>query len=174
MALLINWFLIYEPSITLQACRPKVVATAVNTVITIFKILLQIELWFSLFIVSLGFWFMIYVFCFSPQRTRSLLEFWVLSFLVILTHPVIQRSIATKDLSTSTNSPLERGRGVLECIRFVHSSLRSWHTPCPSLEGSSLAYCHSERSEESEYIHYRFSDPSSLWSSGWQGKEGIN
>ena len=60
MALLINWFLIYEPSITLQACRPKVVATAVNTVITIFKILLQRELWFSLFIVSLGFWFMIY------------------------------------------------------------------------------------------------------------------
>ena len=37
-------------------------------------------------------------------------------------HPsliVIQRSIATKDLNTSTNSPLERGRGVLECIRFV-------------------------------------------------------
>ena len=32
---------------------------------------------------------------------------------------VIQRSIATKDLNTSTNSPLERGRGVLECIRFV-------------------------------------------------------
>ena len=44
-------------------------------------------------------------------------------FFVILAHPVIQRSIATKDLSTSTNSPLERGRGVLECIRvacFTH------------------------------------------------------
>ena len=26
---------------------------------------------------------------------------------------------AVKNLSTSTNSPLERGRGVLECIRFV-------------------------------------------------------
>ena len=43
--------------IQLQACRPKVVATAVNTVITIFKILLHTELWFSLFIVSLGFSF---------------------------------------------------------------------------------------------------------------------
>ena len=166
MALLINWFLIYEPSITLQACRPKVVATAVNTVITIFKILLQIELWFSLFIVSLGLVFVFFFFFHHWGHGVSLSSFLVF---VILTHPVIQRSIATKDLSTSTNSPLERGRGVVR----VHPLCVSHTPPAPSLEGSSLAYCHSERSEESEYI-YRFSDPSSLWSSGWQRKEGIN
>ena len=55
-------------------------------------------------------------------------------FFVILAHPVIQRSIATKDLNTSTNSPLERGRGVLECIelcilRFAHD------TPLPLSRG---------------------------------------
>ena len=42
---------------------------------------------------------------------------------VILAHPVIQRSIATKDLSTSTNSPLERGRGVLEYIHVYASEI---------------------------------------------------
>ena len=52
--------------------------------------------------------------------TEDMESFRVLSsFLVIPALPVIQRSIATKDLSASTNSPLERGRGVLECIRFV-------------------------------------------------------
>ena len=75
--------------------------------------------------------------------TEDMEAFRVLSsFLVIPALPVIQRSIATKDLSASTNSPLERGRGVLECIelcilRFAHDT-----PPAPSLEGSSLAYCH--------------------------------
>ena len=72
--------MIYEPSITLQACRPKVVATAVNTVITIFKILLHIELWFSLFIVSLGFSFC-FLFCFTTEDTESHRVFLFLSFL---------------------------------------------------------------------------------------------
>ena len=61
-------------------------------------------------------------------------------FFVILALPVIQRSIATKDLSASTNSPLERGRGVLECIelcilRFAHDT-----PPAPSLEGRKLMH----------------------------------
>ena len=62
--------------------------------------------------------------------TEDMEAFRVLSsFLVSPAHPVIQRSIATKDLSASTNSPLERGvpsliviQSVaknLECIRFV-------------------------------------------------------
>ena len=38
-----------------QACKPKAVAMAVNTVMVIFKIVLQTELGFSLFIVSLVF-----------------------------------------------------------------------------------------------------------------------
>ena len=36
---------------------------------------------------------------------------------------VIQRSIATKDLSASTNSPLERGRGLLEYIHVYASEI---------------------------------------------------
>ena len=42
-------------------------------------------------------------------------------FFVILALPVIQRSIATKDLNTSTNSPLERGVHVVvhEILRFT-------------------------------------------------------
>ena len=39
----------------MQACKPNAVAMAVNTVMVIFKILLHIELWFSLFIVCLCF-----------------------------------------------------------------------------------------------------------------------
>ena len=68
--------------------------------------------------------------------TEDMEAFRVLSsFLVIPALPVIQRSIATKDLNTSTNTPLERGRGVLECIelcilRFAHDT-----PPAPSLEG---------------------------------------
>ena len=93
-------------------------------------------------------------------------------FFVILAHPVIQRSIATKDLSASTNSPLERGRGVLECIelcilRFAHDT-----PPAPSLEGSSLAYCHSERSEESEKRWLMYLDPSLHSVSLWMTREG--
>ena len=61
---------------------------------------------------------------------------------------------AVKNLNTSTNSPLERGRGVLECIelcilRFAHDT-----PPAPSLEGSSLAYCHSEElCDEESRVH---------------------
>ena len=69
----------HTSDIQLQACRPKVVATAVNTVITIFKILLHIELWFSLFIVSLGFSFY-FLFCFTTEDTESHRVFLFLSF----------------------------------------------------------------------------------------------
>ena len=56
--------------------------------------------------------------------TEDMESFRVLSsFLVVPALPVIQRSIATKDLSASTNSPLERGRGVLECIHVYASEI---------------------------------------------------
>ena len=85
---------------------PKVVAIAVSIVITTCNTLLQISFF------SMIFWFMMF-------------DLWFMSsfFFVILAHPVIQRSIATKDLSASTNSPLERGRGVLEYIHVYASEI---------------------------------------------------
>ena len=59
---------------------------------------------------------------FAPQIAQIFTDYFISSIPI-----VIQRSIATKDLNTSTNSPLERGRGVLECIelcilRFAHDT----------------------------------------------------
>ena len=44
---------------------------------------------------------------FAPQIAQIFTDYFISSIPI-----VIQRSIATKDLNTSTNSPLERGKGV--------------------------------------------------------------
>ena len=110
-------FYFYTP---MQEVTPKVVAMAVSTVITMFRILLQ-----SSFFIS-DFWFMIYDFFFTPQSTRSITEFllsyklWVLSYeFYSICHSllfVIQRSKATKNLGSTKQW---KQVDVLEILRFA-------------------------------------------------------
>ena len=53
---------------------------------------------------------------FAPQIAQIFTDYFISSIPI-----VIQRSIATKDLNTSTNSPLERGVHVVvhEILRFT-------------------------------------------------------
>ena len=59
---------------------------------------------------------------FAPQIAQIFTDYFISSIPI-----VIQRSIATKDLNTSTNSPLERGKG---CVR-MHPLCVSHTPPAP-------------------------------------------